>query len=111
MAETFKIGVCDYSKPLVDYARTTPWLTYSAASTEAGAGAAFDRGVMLPGGSSQLSLARLVPCRQPEARGPHPSSLRSACPSQSRECTTPSAFLLSCLWRPTIPCRYTCVRP
>ena len=29
MVKTFKTGVCDYSKPLVDYARTTPWLTYS----------------------------------------------------------------------------------
>ena len=29
MVKTFKTGVCDYSKPPVDYARTTPWLTYS----------------------------------------------------------------------------------
>ena len=29
LVKTFKTGVCDYSKPLVDYARTTPWLTYS----------------------------------------------------------------------------------
>jgi hypothetical protein len=50
-----------------------------------------------------LSLARLVPCQQPEARGPHPSSPRSACRSQSRECTTPSAFRLSCPCRRTMP--------
>jgi hypothetical protein len=29
LSKTFKTGVCDYSKPLVDYAPTTPWLTYS----------------------------------------------------------------------------------
>lgn len=29
LTKTFKTGVCDYAKPLVDYARTTPWLTYS----------------------------------------------------------------------------------
>ena len=29
LVKTFKTGVCDYSKPLVDYARTTPWLNYS----------------------------------------------------------------------------------
>ena len=74
-----------------------------------------DRQLLPPGPwlvrSSQLSLAWLVPCRQPEARRPHPSSPRSACRSQSRECTTPSAFRLSCPCRRTIPSRYTRVRP
>ncbi|MEI7933236.1 MAG: DUF6351 family protein [Alphaproteobacteria bacterium] len=25
----FKTGVCDYSKPMVDFALTVPWLVYS----------------------------------------------------------------------------------
>ncbi len=29
LQHTFPTGVCDYSKPMVDFGRTTPWLSYS----------------------------------------------------------------------------------
>lgn len=29
LQKTFATGVCDYSKPLVDFSMTTPWLTYA----------------------------------------------------------------------------------